>query len=256
MANAAADLLTREHREQALRVAGLIGRRLRILALGADVGDIDGWWGRVGTQMQQEVAVAQDALAALARRYLIAHAAANGIKLNPVVIARANPQQLANALRVVGPVAFKQHMAKTGDVTGARRAMAERLGGAGQRLSMEGSRNTVLETVRQRPQQIAGWRRVTSGSPCAFCSMVASRGAAYGSEARAHFAAHDNDRCSVSAVYRREPEPPEVQRLEAAWREATRGESGKDALNAFRRHLRGEDKATAPSSASAPSGAE
>jgi len=83
---------------------------------------------------------------------------------------------------------------------------------------------------------VAGFRRVTSGSPCAFCSMLASRGAVY-SRRGADFQAHDGCSCSPEPVWEHEQEPPEVVELQRQWREVTAGKSGKDALRAWRRHV-------------------
>lgn len=51
-----------------------------------------------------------------------------------------------------------------------------------------------------------GWQRVTDGNACAFCSMLAGRGAVY-SEATADFASHDDCGCSATPAWRDEPVP-------------------------------------------------
>ena len=91
---------------------------------------------------------------------------------------------------------------------------------------------------------LLGYRRVTSGNACAFCSMLASRGAVY-SQRGASFEAHDGCSCSPEPVWDIGPEPEEVTRLRKLWRESTAGLSGKDALNAFRRALSGRPARTA-----------
>lgn len=57
----------------------------------------------------------------------------------------------------------------------------------------------TITTNRQRDPQSVGWKRVTSGG-CAFCRMLASRGAVY-KEATAHFASHPHCNCSVAPVF-------------------------------------------------------
>lgn len=52
----------------------------------------------------------------------------------------------------------------------------------------------------------AGWQRVTDGNACAFCSMLAGRGAVY-SEAGADFASHDDCGCSATVAWKGEPVP-------------------------------------------------
>lgn len=59
------------------------------------------------------------------------------------------------------------------------------ISGAVQRLVMQPARDTVIESARSDPS-ITGVARVPSGSEtCAFCLMLASRGAVYGSKAAA-----------------------------------------------------------------------
>jgi len=119
--------------------------------------------------------------------------------------------------------------------------------GTATRLVLDGGRRTLVESIRADPRA-EGWQRVTSGSPCAFCAMVASRGPAYASERAARFEAHDHCGCSAEPYYRGSRTLEVNQRLHEAWKAAQReardaGElvrgTSNDALNAFRRHLAG-----------------
>ncbi|WP_199553230.1 hypothetical protein, partial [Streptomyces sp. N35] len=96
--------MSRYHQSQVLKVAELIARRLHTTALRADVTDIDGWWDRIAVAVQKEILAGQSALAKLARGYLTQHAALNGVRLAPVVV-EPDAEQVAQALRVTGPVA-------------------------------------------------------------------------------------------------------------------------------------------------------
>ena len=51
-----------------------------------------------------------------------------------------------------------------------------------------------------------GWMRQTSGSGCAFCEMIAGRGAVF-SESSADFAAHDHCSCAAVPAWKNEPRP-------------------------------------------------
>lgn len=51
-----------------------------------------------------------------------------------------------------------------------------------------------------------GWQRVSGGNACAFCSMIAARGAVF-SEASADFASHDNCNCSATPAWNGQPVP-------------------------------------------------
>ena len=68
-------------------------------------------------------------------------------------------------------------------------------------------RDTITTNRQQDPQAI-GWKRVTAGG-CAFCRMLASRGAVY-KEATAHFASHANCHCSAAPVFLGDESGPEA----------------------------------------------
>lgn len=228
-----ADQLTRRFQAEVLRIAALIALRVRTAAGRADPADIDTWWDGVSPQIRQEILAGQSATAALARRYLAQHAALEGVQLAPVVV-ELTEAQLETALRVTGPVAFKTNMTDTGSDVSAVRSMATRLQGSATRLTLEGGRSTVMRTVAER-DQIAGWRRTGAGGTCAFCAMLISRGAVY-SKGSVDFQAHDHDRCTPSPLYRREPEPDSVRRLQEEFLQATAGTSGAASIEAWRKH--------------------
>ncbi|GJF06593.1 VG15 protein [Pseudonocardia sp. D17] len=85
------------------------------------------------------------------------------------------------------------------------------------------------------------WARVSgSASPCYFCALFISRGPVYHSDtARSGgFHAHDHDRCVavlVRAGARDWPGRDEYERAQDIYADSTRGQSGMDAVNAFRR---------------------
>jgi hypothetical protein len=234
MPTAEADRLTKTYRATILRIAARIAARLRTTALRADASDIDTWWDRIGPRVQREILVGQSALARVARHYLREHAAAEGVRLDPV-LAEPNVEQVETVLQITGPVAFKQHIAATGSELGAVRAMASDLAGAATRLTLRGPRETTMRTFQER-RAVEGWRRVAAGRGCAFCLMLVGRGAVY-SRTSVHFRSHGHCRCSAVLVYRREPEPPHVRRLQEQWYEATAGASGPAALAAWRRYV-------------------
>ncbi|EPD63170.1 hypothetical protein HMPREF1211_03511 [Streptomyces sp. HGB0020] len=209
----------------------------------ADVANIDDWWEKISPQVQQEILTGQSALARLARGYLQQHAALEGVALAPVVI-EPDPEQIATALRVSGPVAFKTQMAISGNETAAARVMASQLQGAATRLVLEGDRQTTMRTFAERGE-VEGWRRVAGrSSPCPFCLMLIGRGAVYSKET-ARFQSHDRCSCKPELLYRHEPEPPEVRRLSEQWSQATSGHSGKAAIEAWRQHVIGQRQGAA-----------
>lgn len=118
----------------------------------------------------------------------------------------------------------------------AQRGLVKVLGAAA-RLVLAGGRDTVIESVAADPQ-VSRWQRVTSGDPCAFCAMLATRGAVFSADT-ADFEAHDHCSCSAEAAYEGSQMPLTSQRLSSQWNDVTAGLSGDDALNAFRVSLAG-----------------
>lgn len=60
-------------------------------------------------------------------------------------------------------------------------------------------RETILANRRSDPDAV-GWRRVSSGSGCNFCRMLAARGAVYKTET-ARFASHPHCHCAAEPVF-------------------------------------------------------
>lgn len=91
--------------------------------------------------------------------------------------------------------------------------------------------------------RVTRWARVTtSPEPCAFCVMLASRGAVYKSEAGAKgfnsHQYHDNCHCIVVPVFGSNVATEQSDAYYELWQQATSGYSGREALNAFRSKLR------------------
>lgn len=239
MPSAAARKLTVEHRRQLALVGDVAVGQITRLARRADPVDIDAWWETQEAAAARIVTTGFRSSAELGARYMVDHARADGVSVTVARGVRPNREEIATSLRVTGPVAFKQQMHISGSEQAALRTMVQRLGGAVNRLTLGGERTMVMRTFSQN-RQIAGWQRITSGDPCAFCAMLASRGAVYrrgGGVARASditFAAHDSCRCTAEPLYEVETEPAWVGDLRTQWNEATAGLSGKEALNAFR----------------------
>ncbi len=227
--------LTLDYRRRTLAVAELIRRQVGRMGRQADTGDIDRWW--EGRSVEVERLVRQGAIttAELAAQYAADHARLEGVAVAAEIVTPA-PLVVAESLRITGPVAFKTAMVRTnGEPSRARAIMATRLSGAAVRQTLAGSRDTTTATA-QTNDTVAGWRRVGSGTPCDFCAMIISRGAAYKeSTALRSPEFHDHDRCLYEPLYRRQAEPASVLRLRRQWEEATDGVDPSSQLAAFRR---------------------
>jgi hypothetical protein len=145
-------------------------------------------------------------------------------------------QALRVSLKVTGLATIKR-LTQTQTAEQAARTALTRVVGVVGRQVLDGGRQTLLDTV-QSDRTALGWARNASGSACAFCAMLASRGPVYRNETTGGFKSHDHCACTVEPVYRRDAEwPPTSQRFRERWEAAAAGKSGKNALNAFRADL-------------------
>lgn len=242
MPSPAANALTVAHQAQQQQIS----REVALLVLRAwgviDPADIDRLWPMVARAIAQVVSNGHARSTAAAGAYLQAHARLDGVNLRQIhAPGEMNADRLDTALRVTGPVALKRAAALGQSPQTAAATALVQITGAATRLALAGGRQTIQQTVR-RSGQIVGYRRVTVGKTCPFCTMLASRGAVYKSEKTAGDegnAYHDHCNCTSEPLYRQEPEPPEVVELYERWQQVTAGLSGKDALNAWRAALTG-----------------
>lgn len=164
----------------------------------------------------------------------------------------ADVKAVQTSLTVTGPLRIKQAMLAGQTLEQATETAMVSSARAGLRHALDGGRGTIVKTVNVDDRAI-GYVRVTGVKPCAFCAMVASRGAVYKTEMSAEMAAvgarvrgtrqpgdryHDGCQCTAKPVYAADdPQLAESERYAALWGESTEGLGGKDALNAFRQAL-------------------
>ena len=120
------------------------------------------------------------------------------------------------------PAQLEEVMSSSGDHAGA----------AGARHVGNGAREQIQDSAKADRRAI-GWIRVTSGEPCYFCAMLASRGPVYSVDSfddsdalfdgAGHHKVHDNCGCSMRQVYtRKADEYPQLNvDLELGWRDLT-----------------------------------
>lgn len=116
-----------------------------------------------------------------------------------------------------------------------------------QKLVADTGRGTVQEAVR-RDRQAVAWARSAALGACAFCKMLATRGAVYKQDT-ADFRAHDGCHCGVIPVFRgqRFELSPQAREWERIYREHAEGHSG-DQLRRFRLALAEHDSNPLPGS--------
>lgn len=127
----------------------------------------------------------------------------------------------------------------------ARATALVRTSSAVTRHVLQGGRDTVVLSTGEDSQAEA-WARVTRGTPCAFCVMLASRGAVYLGHDTAEFEAHDACTCVAEPHYEGSALPPDSVRWRDLYNQAQRDArasgdlargTSNDALNALRRAL-------------------
>lgn len=124
----------------------------------------------------------------------------------PVLAAAPADAMIASSLYATGETAARHAIAAGRAPEDAAQVAFVRTSGAVTRHILNGGRETILESV-QRDKQALGWARITDGDPCAFCLMLASRGAVYKTEQTADFQAHDHCGCTAEPFYKGS-EPP------------------------------------------------
>lgn len=121
------------------------------------------------------------------------------------------------------------------------------LDGAAQRLVLDTGRQTTLDAV-QADRQARAWAREARSNCCAFCAMLASRGAVYTS---AHAAGennsyHDNCHCQVVPVFGEYEMTAQARQWAADWKRVSAqvppGSSLNDVRIAWRRFIEGREK--------------
>lgn len=244
--------LTEQHRVAQLRLRASFLRELTPLWPLLDITQLDettSEWINIAVEliMRWRQASAERAL----RYYEKFRLAETGLALPAPATYRnlgeGNAIAMRTSLLVTGPVAFKSRLARGFEPTTARRMAFTAVAGAASRHVLNGGRRQLVNTANA-DEMAVGFARVTDGDPCAFCAMLASRGPAYKTRATAFRTTsrsiargpnekyHDKCGCSVEPSFDRDTDWPTRNRgFSQLWEESTKGYSGKDAVNAFRR---------------------
>lgn len=118
--------------------------------------------------------------------------------------------------------------------------------GAATRQLVAGSQQSIIDSIQRSPQRLA-YMLVTSGSPCHFCAMLASRGPVYRGdsldESDIRFIGpgtskvHDNCGCALVVVAARDTDQMvEWLDLQQEWLDVTKDFYGQDKLRAWSKH--------------------
>lgn len=176
------------------------------------------------------------ASAALSASYFTAYRAAelgvDAVRFAPLLAEGASVEAVVTSLTVTGPVRIKQAMSAGRSLAQAVTKAQASAAAAAQRHALEGGRATVVGSVAS-DRDALGWARATSGQPCAFCALIASRGPVYKSGQTASFQPHDACHCTPEPVYHRDADWPAGSRRFADVYAEAKASDG-DTLSNFR----------------------
>lgn len=192
--------LTEGHRLAQLRLGVSLVRRVRLAWPLLDPLNLDGSserWLRVVVPLVEAQRGLSSTLAA--GYYSQLRVSQLGEGFSAVLAGPADIAALTTSLLVTGPVSVKAAMASSRRLSEAVDTAEARTARAAMRHALNGGRETLLQSLKA-DTQARGWRRVTSGRACDFCSMLASRGGVYSADS-ADFQAHDGCSCSAEPVW-------------------------------------------------------
>lgn len=109
---------------------------------------------------------------------------------------------------------------------------------AADRHMRQAGRDRVLQSV-DSDNRVQGWARMGTGlENCAFCDLLISRGPVYRSLDSASFTSHDGCDCIAVPIFNKGSwaGKSHADALYEQWKTVTKGYSGVDAINAWRRH--------------------
>lgn len=239
-ATAEAARLTEAHRLTQARLGVQVVAQVRAAWPLLDPQDLDRSVERWLRVVLPTIANSRRTSAALAANYLAAFRTLETGKMlavTPMLGDAIDARAVTTSMTVTGPASIRSGLARGGRFAQVMEIAEASTARAAMRHALNGGRDTIERTVRA-DRSALGWARATSGKPCAFCAMLASRGPVYRSEGSGGFQAHDGCSCSLEPVYRRDADwPTGAQQYQQLWQDVTRGLSGDDARNAFRQAL-------------------
>jgi len=179
----------------------------------------------------------------------------HGLREEEERVERQAEEELRIVLEALGTANLDRRMTvEDADPGEAHRQAGAQQAAAASRVAMNGARSSNW-THMTRDRRALGYVRLSrTGTPCGWCAMLISRGPVYKSQSSALFADgdkyHDNCHCYAMPVWNRDQyQSSELTALsrqfEALWPEVTKGRTGKDAVSAWRRFIRKQQRAAA-----------
>lgn len=192
--------LTEAHRVAQIQIGGRAAVRARAVWPLLDPADLDGSTPVWMAATMQAVRATQEESLTVAERYLYRFRDVEvGEQPGPIVRPSFSDAEIGTPLRINGPVMVKRAIGAGQTVERALSAGHAAVQGMAFQMALAAGRGMIDQTARQ-DRRGGRYRRVSDGSPCAFCAMLVSRGPTY-SEETAYFRAHRNCGCTAEIVY-------------------------------------------------------
>lgn len=251
--------LTEAHRRAQNRLGAQTVQQMRAVWRLLDFDDLDGStpnWLRIAVPMVRAQARTSSSLAATYyRNFRAMELGLGAASFTPTLALPPASDAIATSLTVTGPSTVKRATMQGKTADQAMDLGLSRTGKAAMRHALSGGRRTLEGSITS-DRSAVGYARVASGSACAFCAMLASRGAVYLSRDAAGSVVgrdgrprgtrslgsdyHDGCGCSVEPVYDRNAAPPPgAERYDELWQEAKRMDG--DTAKNFRRLVEGSE---------------
>lgn len=231
--------LTQEHRRQQLTLRAATLRDLVALWATIDPANLAGTIGPFTQAAAVLVRARNRDSSGLAARYFRTFRTVEGI----AGTATARLAQVPAAEAVTGAL---RGSALTGIINARKRGLSPasaarnglvKVSGSAANLVIGGSRDTILGSIVADPAG-ARWQRITAGDPCAFCALIASRGAVFTAET-SDFESHDHCACEPEPAYPGSRMTDRArfwsEQFDRAQQDVSVTGTSNDALNRFRR---------------------
>jgi hypothetical protein len=169
-----------------------------------------------------------------------------GLDLSGIAPDPVPDEAIETSLRVTGVIGLFEALGNGKPFDEAVKGAAKAAAGAAQRHTLNAGR-TFIGNAIERDTTALGHYRLTRAGCCSFCAVLASRGAVYKGDSFADSdprfiggeseeKVHDHCRCQLVPVKSRSDALPDLtSEFADLWAATSKGRSGKDALNAFRR---------------------
>lgn len=195
-------MLTKEQYRRQIAIRALLVRQIVSVWPLFDLKRIDETWPHVERLLMAAIEQSRTASALTAAAYYEAFRVAEDVPVDVLERPRLDDSwkdAAHTSLAITGYQAARRNVALK--VLEPKAQTLVTVTGSASRHALNGGRDMLKAYVKSDPRG-RGYARIASANACAFCQMLAGRGAVYGKES-GDFAAHDHCSCSLEPVYRK-----------------------------------------------------